>query len=212
MSSLLFEQGGPRRGPATLAGREVLVGPDPEICKVKGVMFAARRELLTKDLGERTFYAIVSKLSPGTMRVAMHPVAGAWYDFANVVEYDRAIWEACHKRYPYILDLIGAASAELGITRVFSQLDEAELYAFLEKLAEFHQQYQKYGHLICERTDTGARMHYHDYPCYSPIFCASGNGFLLEAIMRHGGRDAEVVETKCHCRGDAVCTYEMTWG
>jgi len=210
--SLLLQQGGPRRGPAPLIGREVLVGPDPDVCKVKGVMFAARREFLMKDIGERTYYAIVSKLSPATMRVAMHPVAGEWYDFAAVVEYDRAIWEACHQRYPYILELIGAASAELGITRVFQKLDEAELYAFLEKLAQFHDEYQKYGRLVAERTPTGARMHYYDYSCYSRVFCASGNGFLLEAIMRHGGRDAEVVETKCHCRGDAVCVYEMTWG
>jgi len=210
--SLLLQQGGPRRGPAPMIGREVLVGPDPDVCKVKGVMFAARREFLMKDIGERTFYSIVSKLSPDTMRVAMHPVAGSWYDFAAIVEYDRAIWSSCHETYPYILDLIGAASAELGITRVFSQLDEAELFAFLEKLAQFHEQYQSYGRLTAERTATGARMHYHDYPCYSPVFCASGHGFLLEAIMRHGGRDAEVVETKCHCRGDEVCTYELTWG
>jgi hypothetical protein len=210
--SLLLQQGGPRRGPAPMNGHEVLVGPDPDVCKVKGVMFAARREFLMKELGERTYYAIVSKLSPTTMRQAMNPVASAWYDFAAIVEYDRAIWEACHQRYPYILDLVGAASAELGITRVFQNLDAAELYAFLEKLAEFHDEYQKYGRLIAERTPTGARMHYHDYPCYSPVFCASGSGFLLEAIMRHGGRDADVVETKCHCRGDAVCTYELTWG
>src|SRR6185369_1571815 len=150
--SLLLQQGGPRRGPASLSGREVLVGPDPEVCKVKGVMFAARREFLTHDLGERTFYSVVSKLSPDTMRLAMHPVATAWYDFAQVVEYDRAIWEACHKRYPYILDLVGAASAELGITRVFQSLDDAELYAFLERLARFHEQYQRYGHLDVERT------------------------------------------------------------
>jgi hypothetical protein len=175
------------------------------------VMLAARREFLMKDLGERTFYSIVSKLTPATMRVAMHPVADAWYDFATVVEYDRAIWGACHQRYPYILDLIGAASAELGISRVFQDLDAAELYAFLDRLTRFHEQYQKYGYLELERTESGARMHYHDYPCYSPIFCASGSGFLLEAIMRHGGRDADVVETKCHCRGDRVCTYEMTW-
>ena len=194
-----------------MIGREVLVGPDPSICKVKGVMFAARREFLIKDIGERTFYSVVSKLSPETMRIAMHPVADNWYDFAAVVELDRAIWEACHKRYPYILELVGAASSELGITRVFQNLDAAELFAFLERLAQFHKEYQKFGHLEAERTATGARMHYRDYPCYSPVFCASGNGFLLEAIMRHGGQEADVVETRCHCRGDDVCTYEMTW-
>jgi len=209
--SLLFQTGGPHREPLRFIGDEVLVGPDPSICKVKGVMFSARREFLIKDLGERTFYAVVSKLSGAVMRIAMHPLASEWYDFSAIVEYDKAIHETCRDQHPDILRFIGAASAELGITRVFQDLDASELYAFLDRLAQFHRQYQKYGYLEVERVENGAHMHYRDYPCYSPIFCASGNGFLLEAIMRHGGKDAEVVETKCHCRGDGVCTYEMTW-
>ncbi len=211
MSSLLIQQGGPPRGAASLAGREVLVGPDPSICKIKGVMFAARREFLLKDLGEKTYYRIMTMLAPATMQQAMHPVANAWYDFASLVEYDKAIYASCHERYPYILELLGAASGELGITRVFNRLDVAELYTFLENLARFHEQYQQYGRLELERTPSGARMHYYEYPCYSPVFCASGNGFMLEAILRHGAKDADCIETKCHCRGDGMCTYELTW-
>ena len=56
-----------------------------------------------------------------------------------------------------------------------------------------------------------ARMVYSDYPCYSPIFCASGTGFFLEAIYRHGGTEPSVIETKCQTLGDHTCTYEMTW-
>ena len=209
--SLLMKQGGPSRGAAPVVGNEVLIGPDPGICKVTGVMFAARREFLIKDLGERTYYSILTTLSPATLQQAMHPIASAWYDFSTIVEYDKAIYESCHARYPHILELVGAASAELGIGRVFHQLDADELYAFLENLAQFHERYQKYGQLTLERTPTGARMHYRDYPCYSPYFCASGNGFMLEAILRHGATEADVVETQCHCRGHGVCTYELMW-
>jgi hypothetical protein len=209
--SLLLKQGGPSQGAAQLTGREVVVGPDPAICKVTGVMFAARREFLLKETGETTFYSILTTLTPTTLHQAMNPVASAWYDFGSIVEYDRAIRRACHAQYPYILELVGAASAELGISRVFQKLDTAELYAFLENLAQFHQQYLQFGHLDVEHTPAGARMHYRDYPCYSPIFCASGNGFMLEAILRHGATEARVVERKCHCRGDQVCMYELTW-
>ncbi len=54
-------------------------------------------------------------------------------------------------------------------------------------------------------------MVYSEYPCYSPIFCASGTGFFLEAIYRHGGTEPTVVETKCQTLGDRTCTYDMTW-
>lgn len=47
-----------------------------------------------------------------------------------------------------------------------------------------------YGRLTLEHTPTGARMHHRDDPCYSPCFCASGNGFMLEAILRHGAAEA----------------------
>ncbi|SRR5581483_7279400 len=209
--SLLFQLGVGKREPLKLIGCEVLAGPDPSICKVKGVMFSGRREFLMKELGERTFYSVISKLSSSVMRIAMHPLAAEWYDFSAIVEYDKAIYENCSEQHPHILYYIGAASAELGLSRVFQKLDAGELYAFLQRLTQFHEQYQRYGYLELERLENGARMHYHDYPCYSPIFCASGHGFLLEAIMRHGGRDASVAETKCHCRGDGVCTYELTW-
>ena len=35
--------------------------------------------------------------------------------------------------------------------------------------------------------------------------------FLGAAMLRHGAKDARVVQTKCHCRGDDVCTFELTW-
>jgi hypothetical protein len=189
----------------------VLVGPDPDVCKVKGVMFAGRREFLLKEFGERTFYSILSRLTPRTLKSAMHPIAGEWYDFASIVEYDRAIHASCSDRYPYILELVGAASAELGITRVFHQLDEKELYTFLDNIGRLNDLYQKFGRVVIQRTENGARAHHYQFPCYSPFFCASGPGFLLEVILRHGGKDADVVETRCHCRGDGVCTFEMTW-
>ena len=59
--------------------------------------------------------------------------------------------------------------------------------------------------------DIAARMRYLGYPCYSRYFCASGNGFFLEAILRHGGKHPDVHEVRCHCWGDGVCEYEMTW-
>jgi len=51
----------------------------------------------------------------------------------------------------------------------------------------------------------------YDNPCYSPLYCASAVGFFWEALLRHGARQARVEESKCHCRGDRVCLYELEW-
>jgi predicted hydrocarbon binding protein len=209
--SLLLERKGTQSPLPRLDGKEVLVGPDPNVAKVKGVMFGGRKQFLVDSVGDEGFYAVLARLSPRTMTYARTPLASAWCEFESLIELDRTIFETLKAKYPNVLALIGAASAELGIGRVYKSLDSAELTKFFENNALFHSQYQKFGNVRFERTPNGGRMIYTDYPCYSPIYCASAVGFFMESILRHGGTEPTVAETKCQTLGDASCTYEMTW-
>ncbi len=208
---LLLERVNPNRPVPRLDGEEVLVGPDPSICVVSGVMFGARKEFLISRFGDATYYEVLSRLSHDTLEAALHPTARASVPFANLVELDKAIHARLHERYPHILELVGAASAELGIGRVYRQLDARELVAFLERISRFHHEYQHFGRIELTLTPNGARMSYYDYPCYSRYFCTGGQGFLVEAILRHGATDPDVREVRCHCWGDGVCVWEMSW-
>ena len=194
-----------------LEGKEVLVGPDPSIAKVKGVMFGGRKQFLLDTLGEEGFARLLEKLSPRTRGYVKTPLASSWCEFESLMELDRAIYNELKAAHPNVLALIGAASAELGIGRVYRSLDSEELEKFLENNALFHSQYQKFGHVKFEKTPNGARMTYSNYPCYSPVYCASAIGYFQECILRHGGTDPAVVETKCQCHGDKACVFEMTW-
>ena len=194
-----------------LEGREVLIGPDPSVAKVKGVMFGGRRAFLLEVLCQEGFNKFIEKLSPRTRGSVRTPLASSWCEFESLIELDRAIHNELKARYPNVLALIGAASAELGIGRIYRSLDSAELAQFLENNAMFHDQYQKFGNVRFEKTANGARMIYSNYPCYSPVFCASAIGFFTESILRHGGTDPRVTETKCQCHGDRTCTFDMTW-
>lgn len=208
--SLLAEH--PNLAPAArLEGKELLVGPDPSVCKVKGVMFGARKHFLTEQLGEEKFTKFLSKLSSRTRQYTKMPMASAWCEFESLIELDRAIHEELKAQHPNVLALVGAASAELGIGKVYKSLDTAELTKFLETNAQFHDQYQKFGRVKFEKTAGGAKMIYSGYPCYSPAYCASAFGYFLESILRHGGTDPRVTETRCQCRGDSSCTFEMIW-
>jgi len=197
--------------PPRLEGKEVLTGPDPSIAKVKGVMFGARKQFLIETLGEDGFRTLLEHLSPRTRGYVKTPLASHWCEFESLIELDRAIHNELKAKYPNVLALIGAASAEAGIGRVYKLLDSAELIQFLATNAQFHDQYQKFGSVRFEKTPNGARMIYSDYPCYSPVYCATAHGYFLESIMRHGGNDPTVTETKCQCHGDRTCTFEMTW-
>lgn len=209
--SLLLERKGTSAPLPRLDGKEVLVGPNPEICKVKGVMFGGRKQFLIDSAGEQGFYNLIAHLSPRTMTYARTPLASSWCEFESLIELDRTIYNTLKPQYPNVLALIGAASAELGIGRVYKSLDSAELLKFLENNALFHSQYQKFGNVRVEKTANGAKMVYTDYPCYSPIYCASAHGFFFESMLRHGAHDPTVSETKCQTLGDSSCTFEMTW-
>lgn len=209
---LLLQPGAPQPPPPALSGAEVLVDPrNPEICMVKGIMFAARHRFLKEQFGPDELEAILGGLSDRTRPYAESPLASAWCEFASLVEFDRAIHRRLGDRHPNILALVGAASAEYGIGKVYRSLDSAELMKFLEGIALFHERFQRYGRVVCSATPDGAQMAYHDYVCHSPIFCASAIGFFLEAILRHGGRRPHVDEPKCTCRGDDVCLYDLRW-
>lgn len=209
--SLLMQRKGPAAPLPRLEGKEVLVGPNPDVAKVKGVMFGGRKQFLADTAGEEGIATIIAKLSPKTASYTKTPLASSWCEFASLIELDRAIYETLKQKHPNVLALIGAASAELGIGRVYKSLDSTELLKFLENQAMFHSQFQKFGNVRFEKTATGGRMICSDYPVYSPIYCASAAGFYLESILRHGGTEPGVVETRCQTLGDSNCTYEMTW-
>ena len=189
----------------------MLHGPDPSLDKVKGVMFGGRKQFLLDTLGEAGFNELMEKLSPRTRSYVKTPLASSWCEFDSLVELDRATYETLKTKQPNVLALIGAASAELGIGRVYRSLDSEQLTTFLENNALFHNQYQKFGSVKFEKTPNGGRMVYMNYPVYSPIYCASAVGYFLESILRHGGTEPNVVETKCQCLGEKSCTFEMSW-
>lgn len=197
--------------PPRLEGKEVLIGPDPATAKVKGVMFGGRKQFLLTTLGEEGFAAFLGKLTPRTRAYTKTPLASAWCEFESLIELDRAIHNELKVTHPNVLALIGAASAELGIGKLYRSLDSEELERFLGDNALFHDQYQKFGSVHFEKTAAGARMIYTNYPCYSPVYCASAIGFFMESILRHGSTDPKVTETRCQCHGDRTCTFEMTW-
>jgi predicted hydrocarbon binding protein len=174
-------------------------------------MFGGRKQFLLDTIGEEGFAKLLEKLTPRTRSYVKTPLASSWYEFESLIELDRAIHEELKATHPNVLALIGAASAELGIGRVYRSLDSEELEKFLENNALFHNQYQKFGVVKFEKTPKGARMTYSGYPCYSPVFCASAIGYFQECILRHGGTEPNVVETKCQCHSDKTCTFEMTW-
>jgi hypothetical protein len=51
-----------------------------------------------------------------------------------------------------------------------------------------------------------------DYPEYSPVFCASATGYYEGALqMMHVPGPIVAAEALCHCAGDGVCRFDLSW-
>src|SRR5438105_8575346 len=95
--------------PPRLEGKEKLVGPDPSVCKVKGVMFGGRKQFLRDALGEAGMAELLTGLTPRTAQYAKTPLASSWCEFESLIELDRAIYERLKSTHPNVLALIGPA-------------------------------------------------------------------------------------------------------
>src|SRR5947209_19712715 len=164
--SLLLKRKGPAAPLPRLEGKEVLVGPNPDAAKVKGVMFGGRKQFLNDVAGEEGFAAIVAKLTPRTASYTKTPLASSWCEFASLIELDRMTYETLKQKYPNVLALIGAASAELGIGRVYKSLDSTELVKFMENQALLNSQFQKFGNVRFDKTPKRDRLVCGDYTVY----------------------------------------------
>ena len=91
--SLLQQRKGPPGPIPRLEGKEVLVGADPSVAKVKGVMFGGRKQFLVDTVGEEGFNEILEKLTPRTRGYVKTPLASSWCEFESLVELDRTIYE-----------------------------------------------------------------------------------------------------------------------
>lgn len=140
-------------------------------------------------------------------------LATSWYPFRWLVELDRAIARRFEPSdEAAVLRDLGRYSARENLSTTYKVFDRRNNHEFFENSTLLHRQFQDFGTLEYERTgERSGRMSYHDYPCYSPVFCASGRGYFEQCLVSHGATSVQVEEIKCQCRGDDGCVFEMRW-
>lgn len=140
-------------------------------------------------------------------------LVSSWFPFAWLIELDRAIMNVCGGGKVDSIRDLGRWSATINLSTVYKAFDRKSNHEFFENSALLHRQFQDFGTVKYERMgDAAGRMVVSEYPCYSPIFCASAIGYYEGVIESHGGKNPSVRESECQCYGDRTCTFEMSWG
>ena len=177
--------------------------------QVKGSMLRSRLEWLKDVHPDMNKDELIAALPPETSaRLKRGILSSGWYPFADLVSLDKHLWERFHKEMPDILQDFGRYSAKKNLN-VISVMTPHE---FFRNSAKLHDRFQDFGKVEYEQTGpTSGKMVYVDYPCFSPVYCESAFGFFEQCLILFGAGSPKVSEPQCHCRGDASCTFSMTW-
>jgi len=110
--SLLLKRKGPAAPLPRLEGKEVLVGPNPDAAKVKGVMFGGRKQFLNDVAGEEGFAAIIAKLTPNVTDVVAiaEAAAEAGADAVSLANTFRGLAVNWRARRPVLANDVGGLS------------------------------------------------------------------------------------------------------
>lgn len=188
--------------------REMLAGG-----MVKGGMMAAHVGWAARSRAPQDVFRFWNAV-PESLR---EPLQGMilpvnWYEFADLIEVDRAIVRVYGNGDPTVLRQVGAHSARINLTGVYKVFRAESIHNFLENGARLHPKFQDFGQAVYEKLDANSgQMVHSDYCSYSPLFCESALGFYRESLELHGARSVQVDETSCQCRGSRSCTFALSW-
>lgn len=184
----------------------------PAGAHMKGQIFLARLEYLREAHGSEGLQRVLASL-PAQDRERLAGVdREAWYPFAMLLRLDRAIGLVLAPGDPAIYERLGEASSRHRVEWLGEHARLVSVHGFLSRVADEHARFHTFGKAAYRRTGfTEGEIRYSDYPELEDIWCRASTGYFKGAIEFLTGGPATVRETKCQCRGDEACLFQMNW-
>ena len=185
---------------------------DPK-AMVKGTMLRAHLGWTADRFGPR-YEAVRERLSEPVLALLSRPILPTdWIPFSALVELDRAIAAAAGGDPAETWTALGRHSAALNLTGVYKSFIGGEPHRFFERMTVLHHQFQTFGRSVYERTgERSGRIRLESPSAYSPVYCASGQGYYEEALRLLQAPGPIVVrEAACATRGATACVFELSW-
>ena len=181
---------------------------------VKATMLQAHLTWAEERLGGALVTRLGPKLPDASKRLVSEPLlATEWIPFRSLIELDRAIASAAGGDPEQVYQALGRHSATRNLSGVYRNFVPDEPHRFFEQMALLHGRFQNFGRSTYEKAgDHAGRIRVEGYDEYSPVFCASGNGYYEGALqMMKVPGPISAVETACQCAGDPACVYDLGW-
>jgi hypothetical protein len=176
--------------------------------RVRGSLVRAHSDWVRDHCDRHEVVAFFEAIPP-SMRSLL--IAG-WYRFEDFVELDRVIVNQFGDGDVRFLQDLGAFSARQYLSGAYRLLQDSGVHEFFHRSVLLRTQFYDFGRAeYFERAERQGQMIHSGFDSYSPLYCSSAVGFYRECLRLHGGRAADVCESRCQCRGDDTCTFELFW-
>ena len=182
---------------------------------IGGNIILARRKFVLDRGGEALWERVLGRLpADDAQRLRRTLLVTGTFPLELNLRLDAAIAQELYPADPQRAFIeMGRASAEVnlkGPQRAF--LREGDPHGLLSFAEAIYAYYYGEGRRTYEKTGANsATLTTHDAPPSTPADCLTVVGWHERAIELSGGRNAQVLETKCRARGDAVCEYRCSW-
>jgi hypothetical protein len=179
---------------------------------VRGQILLARLEYLREFHGSEGLQRVLAALAAEDRARLTGVDREDWHPFGTLLRLDKAIADVLAPGDAGIYERLGEASARHRTEWLGEHARLVNPHGFLSRVADEHRRFHTFGKAVYHRTGfTEGEVAYSDYPEKDLMWCRASRGYFRGAIEFLTGGAVKVEETKCQCRGDDACVFELHW-
>jgi hypothetical protein len=183
------------------------------VAKFKGTVFQSTRLFTEREFGADAVNRVLEKLPGEDRRLLSDVQAIGWYPVEPVLRYHHELDRLFGKGDLALCTRAGRFSAGWSmntVLKVFLRFTSPNW--LIEKTTRVWDRYHDTGRWeVKNAVDRRFTGELHDFAVKDTAFCARLRGWLHGAVELTGGPNPTITETKCACRGDAACTFNISW-
>ena len=179
----------------------------------KGTVFQSTRLFTEQEFGAGSAERVLAALSPEDRAVLADVQAMSWCPVEPVLRYQRELDRLFGNGDLTVCYRAGRFSAGWSMNTVLKVfLRFTSPVWLIDKTTRVWDRYHDTGRWEVKEVASNRLVgELHDFAIKDLAFCARLRGWLHGAVEMTGGTNAVVNETRCVCRGDAHCAFNVTW-
>jgi hypothetical protein len=182
------------------------------MAKFKGSVYESTRAFVQHDFGAPAVERILAALPSADRELLSSVTAIAWIPVEPVLAFHQELENQFGGNDRTLAERAGRFSAGWSMNSVLKMFVRLRSPLWLvDKGASVWSRYHDSGRWEVQPEASGFVGRLFDFQVKDPLFCARLRGWLRGVVELTGGNEAEVLETRCRCRGHDHCAFLTNW-